>query len=343
MTQQRLIDVLRDRPLGSQAGFSGYLAALGRERTPELWLTQFAINGSTGALELAGRSTRPELVPEYLQRLGREQALAGQRFDALEIEHDADERRSRVSRHEPGGGADRGRPRCEAPAMKERITKLTEIVDRLSLRERLFVFAAGLVILGGLWEAALASPLDARKLEAAAKVEALKDRLQVLDTALASAATGMTEGMPAQISQLTALRDRVAAGDQEVRVFTSDLVDPKEMRLVLEELLSRQSGLKLVSATNLPAKPLVERDAEPTGAKDDSAKTKAKEPQLYRHALVLTLEGSYLDCLAYLTAVERLPWHLYWSRIEFKEDGYPRNAIVLELRTLSLDKEWIGV
>jgi len=227
--------------------------------------------------------------------------------------------------------------------VKERIAKLTELIDRLSLRERLFVFGAGIVILGGLWEAALASPLDTRKQEAAAKVEELKTRLQVLDTALGSAATGMSEGMPAQLSQLTALRDRVAAGDQEVRVFTSDLVDPKEMRLVLEELLRRQSGLKLVSATNLPAKSLVESDTEPGGTKDDAAKTAQKEPQLYRHTLVLTLQGSYLDCLAYLTAVERLPWHLYWSRIEFKEDGYPRNAIMLELRTLSLDKEWIGV
>jgi hypothetical protein len=89
-TQQRLIDVLRERPLGTQTGFSAYLAALGRERTEELWLTQFAINGSTGALEIAGRSTRAELVPDYLQRLGREQALTGQRFDALQIEHDAE-------------------------------------------------------------------------------------------------------------------------------------------------------------------------------------------------------------------------------------------------------------
>lgn len=88
LAQQRLIDVLRDKPLGSQKGFSDYMEALGRERTPELWLTQFAVNGSTGALELAGRSTRPELVPEYLQRLGRETALSGQRFDALEIAHD---------------------------------------------------------------------------------------------------------------------------------------------------------------------------------------------------------------------------------------------------------------
>jgi MSHA biogenesis protein MshJ len=227
--------------------------------------------------------------------------------------------------------------------VKERIAKVAGIVDRLSLRERLFLFAAGLVIVGGLWEAALAGPLDARKQQAAAKVEALKDRLQALDAALGSAAAGMTEGMPAQLDQLTALRNRVAAGDQEVRVFTSDLVDPKEMRLVLEELLRRQSGLKLVSATNLPAKPLVEGNAEPAARKDDAAKSKSAEPQLYRHTLVLTLEGSYLDCLAYLQAVERLPWHLYWSRLELTSDDYPRNDIVLELRTLSLDKEWIGV
>jgi MSHA biogenesis protein MshJ len=225
--------------------------------------------------------------------------------------------------------------------MKERIAKLRETIDRLSLRERLFLFAASLVIVGGVWEAALAGPLDARKSQAAQKVEALKTRLQTLDAAFAATATSMGEGMPGQLEQLTALRNRVEAGDQEVRVFTSDLVDPKEMRHVLEELLRRQNGLKLVSATNLPAKPLLEGSAEPAPAKDEGTET--KETQLYRHTLVLTLEGSYLDCLAYLQAVERLPWHLYWSRIEFKEDGYPRNDIVLELRTLSLDKEWIGV
>ena len=227
--------------------------------------------------------------------------------------------------------------------MKERIAKVREAIDRMSLRERLFLFAAGLVILGGVWEAALAGPLDARKVQATQKLEALKTRLRTLDNALDSTVMGMSEGMPAELDQLTALRNRVATGDQEVRVFTSDLVDPKQMRLVLEELLHRQSGLKLVSATNLPAKPLVDGNAEPSAAKDDGAKTSPKEPQLYRHTLVLTLEGSYLDCLAYLQAVERLPWHLYWSRIEFKEDGYPQNAIMLELRTLSLDKEWIGV
>ena len=58
---------------------------------------------------------------------------------------------------------------------------------------------------------------------------------------------------------------------------------------------------------------------------------------------MLTLKGNYLDGLAYLEAVERLPWHIYWARLEFSADEYPQNDIVLELRTLSLDEEWIGV
>jgi hypothetical protein len=53
-----------------------------------VWLTAFAINGSTSAIELSGRSTRPELVPQYLQRLGQEDVLAGVQFDRFEIGND---------------------------------------------------------------------------------------------------------------------------------------------------------------------------------------------------------------------------------------------------------------
>ena len=88
LDQQRLIDVLKEQPLGGTEGFSAPLSALARQRTPELWLTQLAINGGTGAIELAGRSLRADLVPEYMQRLGTEGALAGQRFDRFEIARD---------------------------------------------------------------------------------------------------------------------------------------------------------------------------------------------------------------------------------------------------------------
>ena len=47
--------------------------------------------------------------------------------------------------------------------------------------------------------------------------------------------------------------------------------------------------------------------------------------------------------MRYLEDVERLPWHIYWSRLELSTDEYPVNDIVIEVATLSLDEEWIGV
>jgi MSHA biogenesis protein MshJ len=224
--------------------------------------------------------------------------------------------------------------------MIARLVKLQQGVDRLSLRERLFLFAAGLFVVGGLWEAGLAAPLAAREAIANAKVDSLRERLSQLDASLTATAEGLSEGVPDQLERLQAMRARVAAVDEEMRVYTTDLVEPAEMRLVLEELLRRQQGLTLVSAVNRAAQPLaIDDDAEA----DERAEPTSDAPRLYRHSLVLTLEGSYLDCLAYLEAVERLPWHLYWSRLELAAGEYPVNRIVLEVTTLSLDKEWIGV
>jgi MSHA biogenesis protein MshJ len=230
--------------------------------------------------------------------------------------------------------------------MMQRLTKLAQSVDRLSLRERLFLFAASLFVVGGLWEAVLASPLGAREQLANDKVTALQSRLIDLDAALSAAAAGISEGVPDQLERLHALRSGVQARDEEMRVFTTDLVDPLQMRVVLEELLRRQDGLTLVSAVNVPALSVLDDEgaaattANPAGA--DMAKLSGA-PKLYRHSFVLKLRGSYVDCLRYLEDVERLPWHIYWSRLELTTDEYPINDIVIELATLSLDEEWIGV
>jgi MSHA biogenesis protein MshJ len=225
--------------------------------------------------------------------------------------------------------------------MIQRLTKLSQSVDRLSLRERLLLLGAALFIVGGLWEAVLAAPLTARERLANDKVTALQARLLELDSALSAAAAGVSEGVPDQLARLHALRESVQARDEEMRVFTTDLVDPAQMRVVLEELLRRQEGLTLVSAVNLPALPVLE-GAPPDQANEVGAEA-SDAPKLYRHSFVLKLRGNYLDCLRYLQEVERLPWHIYWSRLELNVDEYPLNDIVIELATLSLDEEWIGV
>lgn len=219
--------------------------------------------------------------------------------------------------------------------ISDRLRKLEVTVNGLTLRERLMLFVGVLVILGGLWEALLASPLEAREVSASAQVVAARDRLERLDQAMELAAQGIGDGMPAHLERLRMLEQQVAATEETVRVFTSDLVDPNQMREVLEELIDRQQGLRLVRAGNLEVRPLIERD--------DSAGVQTNEPMLYRHGLTLELEGSFLDCLEYLAAVERLPWQLYWGGLSLTALDYPTNAITIQIFTLSLDEEWIGV
>jgi MSHA biogenesis protein MshJ len=216
----------------------------------------------------------------------------------------------------------------------DRIRKLQVAVDALTLRERLMLFIGVLVVAGGLWEALLARPLEARESVLSGQITTAQQRLTQIDQAMTLAAQGIGDGMPAHLERLRLLEQQVAETEETVRVFTTDLVTPMQMRSVLEELIERQQGLELVRASNLSVRPLVERDE--TAAESD-------EPMLYRHGLRLELEGSYLDCLDYLAAVERLPWKLYWGSLSLSMEDYPDNAISIEIFTLSLDQEWIGV
>ncbi|NNC63511.1 MAG: hypothetical protein HKN84_01890 [Gammaproteobacteria bacterium] len=221
--------------------------------------------------------------------------------------------------------------------MRAKIIKLLKSIDALTLRERLFVFAAMLAVVAGSWEALLASPLAAREAAAQRKIETTRQRLEELDQALQLTAQGIGGGMTGHFDRLQTLRRSVSESEESLRIFTSDLVDPAQMRLVLEDLIERQSDLDLVRAANLEVRPLI----EPDEAQDEAPPEDT--PTLYRHGFVLELEGSYLDCLAYLTEVEQLPWQIYWHSIRLDAQNPPRNRIVIELYTLSLEEDWIGV
>jgi MSHA biogenesis protein MshJ len=220
--------------------------------------------------------------------------------------------------------------------LRDRARKLQATVDALTLRERLLLFAGALVIAVALWEALLAGPLEAREARASQQLTQATDRLAKLDEAMSLAAAGIGDGLSGQLERRQALEHQLEANQEQVRVFTSDLVDPEQMRHVLEQLIDRQKGLTLIRASNLEVEPLLEQGDEDETAGDD-------QPMLYRHGLELVVDGSYLDCLKYLEAVERLPWHLYWGGLSLTAKEYPQNEITLELFTLSLDKEWIGV
>lgn len=78
------IEALKGGVIGSQQGFAEYLRAFSRQSVSGLWLTAFSIGGR-GELELRGRALSPDLLPSYIQRLNKEQVLAGRNIARLEI------------------------------------------------------------------------------------------------------------------------------------------------------------------------------------------------------------------------------------------------------------------
>jgi hypothetical protein len=71
--------------LGRTEGYSGLLRALARLSMDGVWLTRVRFSDEGGEAFMAGRATRAELVPLYLQRLRTEDKLRGQDFSSLEI------------------------------------------------------------------------------------------------------------------------------------------------------------------------------------------------------------------------------------------------------------------
>jgi Tfp pilus assembly protein PilN len=78
--------VLRRDVFGDSQGYSGYFIALARQSVSELWLTGVDIIGAGQSIELSGRASAPERVPQYLQRLSSEKVLSGAEFKVFRLE-----------------------------------------------------------------------------------------------------------------------------------------------------------------------------------------------------------------------------------------------------------------
>lgn len=83
--RQQIQDILRRGVFSNTRGFSDYFASFARQRVPGVWLTGFAITGAAEEMSLAGRTTNPELVPRYMQKLSLEKTLAGIEFRTFQM------------------------------------------------------------------------------------------------------------------------------------------------------------------------------------------------------------------------------------------------------------------
>jgi MSHA biogenesis protein MshJ len=189
--------------------------------------------------------------------------------------------------------------------------------DRLSLRERVMTSAATLVVLIAVFQVLVLQRLESRRKQLAEQLT------EIVATVNDTAGTGdgatleRTIALAAQLKQTTALLDSQSAG----------LIPPQRMTQVIHDVLSRQHGVTLISLRGVAPHALVDGAGASGGP--------------YVHSVVLVIQGQYLDVLAYLQALEGLPWHFYWQSLELDATHYPMTQVTVRLGTVSMSPDWI--
>lgn len=214
--------------------------------------------------------------------------------------------------------------------MKEQFQQLLARMDAFALRERILLFLTLVFVLFIIWNGILLSPVNAEKKRITAELSNLKQQTGTAQQQIQSITAGVVvDPNKENREREAALKKELAALDESIGHLA---IGATELTKVLSEMLTKEPELKLVRIRNLASTPLEVAVAAPGGA-----------GTMYRHGLVIELEGSYFSVLRYLRALEGLPWQLSWSSLDYKVKEYPIAHITLTIHTLGLTEGAVGV
>ncbi|MBD3639902.1 MAG: MSHA biogenesis protein MshJ [Marinobacter sp.] len=210
-------------------------------------------------------------------------------------------------------------------------------------RERVLLLVTTLVVvLFAGWDFALAPVnqeirnLENRRVVAETRRTDLIIRQQELEHVLA-------QDPSAELRQRLEQRQRrLNQVDQQVAETAGQLIAPRAMVALLREMLAAQDSLTL-QALELKTPEPVYADADTSASGNGAGSAGQPEPLLFAHSVELRVQGGYLDVLAYLERLEAMDDRLGWVRLSYDATAWPVGEAVIEVRTLSLDKAWLGV
>ncbi|MDO8071793.1 MULTISPECIES: type II secretion system protein GspM [unclassified Janthinobacterium] len=221
------------------------------------------------------------------------------------------------------------------------LKKWAAAFDALSLRERLMVFGAGAAAVLFVFYFMSFNPLLAKRAALEASIAQKQSLLSATDkevelTMLAHATDPDQEAR----TRLAALQAETASLAQALREKQHGLVAPERMVTLLEHLLRRHAGLRVVSLKTLPASAVGARQAD--SANGDAA-ARAPAPLLHQHGVEVVLQGSYADMVQYMQALQAMPTRVFWGAAHLDAASYPGATLTLTLHTLSMDDTWIAL
>ncbi|CAH0289941.1 hypothetical protein SRABI118_04041 [Massilia sp. Bi118] len=231
--------------------------------------------------------------------------------------------------------------------MKQQWLKLAARIDALSQRERIMSFVATAAALAFIAHFSAIGPLLRKQELLRSQVVQQQNNIAGINEQIAQKLQEAEADPDAPVrARLAAVREESGRLSESLRAMQQGLVAPERVAPLLETILRANGRLKMVSVRTLPVEPLSgigakQNPADPATAAAGAVKTAGKRELLFRHGVELTVRGSYLDMVDYMTALESLPTQLFWGKAQLDVEEYPSVRLTLTLYTLSLDEKWM--
>ncbi len=214
--------------------------------------------------------------------------------------------------------------------MSSSLNSLLQRFELLSNREKLMLLSTAMVIIWSSWDSFLYQPLSDQHKLLASKIAVATSELttqQTLLTKLEELSSG-NQNQEAN-AELARLRSSISDFKQKISTGSKKFAEPKQMAKTLRDMLKKNARLRLQKLENTPGKAFPKASGHP--------------PLIYRHGLVLTLQGTYFDTLNYLQSLENLPWRINWEMIDYQVRNYPEAETVIRIYMLSFEETWLAV
>lgn len=219
---------------------------------------------------------------------------------------------------------------------------LKDKTANLSLRERGILAATGVVLVLFFWFQFFYLPVEQARDQQTAKFENVNQQVLNYSERIAdlNALLSNDPNAPLRAKQKALQADMIEL-TQEIEARLSHLIAPEKMADLMHSVLTDYKGLNLISARNLPVEPLHIN----AGGKQNSMGTESdseNQSVIFAHGFEMVLSGGYFQTLAFLEHLESMKG-FYWRSLEYQVEQYPGAKIVIQISTLSLEEDWIGV
>jgi MSHA biogenesis protein MshJ len=234
--------------------------------------------------------------------------------------------------------------------MKRYWERLRTSIDDMSLRERAMIFVAAAFVVISLMEVMLLDPLLAKQKILSTQVVQQQEKMKELQAQMQNLLQAKRDDEHSPLrDRLAQLKQQLQAQDSYLQSRRDRLIAPDKMADLLRQVLNKNDRLQLVELKTLPVSLLIEKSPGDTAAQpvatnlNEQQKQSGTQKQIFKHGVSITVRGSYLDLLRYITALEKMPAQMFWGEVSLSVEKYPDALFTLTVYTLSLDKTWLAV